>query len=136
MFCNVTATFPHDRETSLKIRNCRNSSASHSATSDRFWRLYRNLSYMPLRECMRIHAELPRWQSFAHLLINDTERFPKLAKKYRQALCNVDRRQFKSRTVDRMESIINVLEFFVLHQLRKTTHNKLLFNYVPYMFYF
>ena len=42
MFCNVTATFPHDRETfGSQFRNCRHSSASHSATSDRFRRLYR-----------------------------------------------------------------------------------------------
>ena len=39
---------------------------------------------MPFRECIRIHAERTRWQSFAHLLISDTERFPKLAKNYRQ----------------------------------------------------
>ena len=46
MFCNVTATFPHDRETfGIQFRNCWHSSASHSATSDMFRRLYRNLSY-------------------------------------------------------------------------------------------
>ena len=42
---------------------------------------------MPLREYMRIHAERVRWQSFAHLLINDTERLPKLANFYRQPFC-------------------------------------------------
>ena len=42
MFCNVTATFPHDRETfGSQLWNCRYSSASHSATLDRFRRLYR-----------------------------------------------------------------------------------------------
>ena len=42
MFCNVTATFPHDRETfGSQFRNCLHSSASHSATSDRCRRLYR-----------------------------------------------------------------------------------------------
>ena len=44
---------------------------------------------MPLRECMRIHAELPRWQSFAHILISDTEMFPTLYLFYRQPYCNV-----------------------------------------------
>jgi len=47
---------------------------------------------MLLRECMRRHAERPRWQCFAHILINDTEGFPKLAKFYRQAFCKVDGR--------------------------------------------
>ena len=42
---------------------------------------------MSLRECMRIHAERARWQRFAHLLINDTERFPKLATCYWQPFC-------------------------------------------------
>ena len=44
---------------------------------------------MPLREYMRIHVERTRWQSFAHLLINDTERFPKLANFYRQLLQSI-----------------------------------------------
>ena len=42
---------------------------------------------MSLRECMRIHAERARWQSFEHLLIIDIERFRKLAKSYRQPFC-------------------------------------------------
>ena len=39
---------------------------------------------MSLRECMWIHAEWVRWQSSAHGLISDTERFPYLAQFYRQ----------------------------------------------------
>ena len=42
---------------------------------------------IPLRECMRIYAERVRLQRFALLLINDTERFPTLAKCYRQPFC-------------------------------------------------
>ena len=50
MFCNITATFPHDRETfGSQFRNCRHSSASLSATLDRFRRLNRNLSYVTPR---------------------------------------------------------------------------------------
>ena len=41
---------------------------------------------MPLRECIRIHAEWTDWKSFAHLSISDTEWFPKLAKFYRQSI--------------------------------------------------
>jgi len=51
------------------------------------FRAYTSTFRMLLRECMRIHAEWARWQSFAHLLINDTERFPKLATFYQQPFC-------------------------------------------------
>ena len=81
MFCNVTATFPHDRETvGRQFRNSRHSSGLRSVTWDMFRRLYRNLSYAT----PRIHAERARRQSSAHNLINDPERFPKLVKFYRQ----------------------------------------------------
>ena len=70
MFCNVTATFPHDRGTfGSQFRNCRHSFASHSATSDRFRRLNRNLSYVTPLHTRRIGM----MAKFAHLLINDTE---------------------------------------------------------------
>ena len=81
---NDTATLQHDWETfGSHFRNCRHSSASHSATSDRFRRLYHNLSYAT----PRIHAERARWQSVEHLLINDTERSPKLSN-LQSAICN------------------------------------------------
>ena len=51
MFCDVTATFPHDRDTfGNQIRNCRHSSASYLSTSDRFRRLYRSRSYATPRK--------------------------------------------------------------------------------------
>ena len=58
------------------------------------FRSYTATFRMPLRECMRIHAERAGWQSFAHLLINDTERFPKLATFYRQPFCKASELQW------------------------------------------
>ena len=60
MFCNVIATFPHDRLS----------------------RLYRNLSYATLR----MHDEWAQWQRVAHFLISETEMLPNLAKIYRRAI--------------------------------------------------
>ena len=116
MVCNVTATFPHDRRTfGNQFRNGRHSSASYSATSDSCRRFYRKLR-MTLRECMRIHAERARWQRFAHLLINKTERFPKLAKFYRQPFCKASGLQWTAgiRHVWQVRDISLVLKYSVL----------------------
>ena len=91
---NDSATLQCYRNLSTRSGNIRepipqlseHSSASHSAISDRFRRLYRNLSYATLR----IHANACRTVPMAKLCpFIDTERFTKIAQCYRQPFCKV-----------------------------------------------
>ena len=59
---------------------------------------------MLLRECMRIHAKQARWHSFAHLQINDTKRFPKLAF-YRQPFCKASGLQWTACMIRQMHVV-------------------------------
>ena len=93
---NVSATLQHVLKCycnlSIQLRNIGEPFPELSVfLRVKFGYVYTATFRMPRRECMRVHTERTRWQSFTNVLINDTEWFPKLVKCYRQPFCKVSR---------------------------------------------